>query len=410
MPFPRIFISHSAKEEHAEATLKAIEEELQADFDVFIDRFRLQPGQRWRNELFTRMYRSHGAVILLSKDALESTFVPTEVSILGSRPYLDEDFKLLPVLLGEVTREEVEQKFSALKLTEIQLLGGKSPKEVAQAVRQAFLQLIPKQAAQTPFEKLEHLIANLLKNVPEAALRGAAVTLGADLDVWEPDADLQTRLARELWQADFISSIQAVNDDLSGYLDERQVESLIELIAPSWVDPCLAGGIPSVARGERDRRALGINGTMAFTANMFVRRACCRAPKISWPVVTLSAAWDEHTVESLRAEINAALRSRFYMDADDGDAILRAILEEREGKLKEPIFVMFPPPAPPAEVLKELRKGFPTVTFFLLTGESLPEPGEGEAAYFQSLVPGLAPGAEMRAYLEYKTARSIVPQ
>ncbi|MEA3213474.1 MAG: hypothetical protein QOE70_6531 [Chthoniobacter sp.] len=408
-PNPRIFVSHSAKEKHAAAALERIELELNKEFDVFIDRFRLQPGQLWRNELFTRMYRSHGAVILFSEHAFESDFVPTEVSILGSRPYLDADFKLLPVLLDGVTVEQVERKFSAVRLSELQVIQGGTPEEIAAAVRKAFLPLIPKQAAQTPFDKLEVMIANLLKEVPPAALRGAALRLGSDLSVWEPDANLQTQLARELWQADLIISTAAINEDLSSFLDKGQFESLVELIAPSWVDPRLAVSIPGVAKGHRDLRALGVNGTIAFTAQMFVRRACCRGPSVSWRIAPIAAAWDDRATDCLRTEITVALKSEFGMDQDEDDAILRAILEARETGLNEPVFVMFPPPTPPREVLKELRVAFPTVTFFLLTGEHLPAPGEADTDYFQPLVPGLPPGQEWSAYIQYRTARSVGP-
>lgn len=411
MPYPRIFVSHSAKDDLASRTLKAVERKLKAEFDVFIDRLRLQPGQQWRNELFTRMYRSHGAVILFSEPVFDSTFVPTEVSILGSRPYLDPDFKLVPVLLGGVTRERVEERFSAVRLSEIQMVRGDKPAKVAEEVRRALLPLVQKQAPQTPFDKLELLIANLLKDVPQAALRGAAQTLGSDLSVWEPDADLQTKLARELWQADLIKSTQAISEDLGSYLDEQKVKDLVELIAPSWVDPGMAGLIPKVAKGERGRRALAVNGTIEFTAKMFVRRACCRAPRWSWPIVSVTAAWDERPAESLRAEITAALKSKL-LDADASDAHLHKILERREtqGSLNEPIFVMFPKPVPPPEVLSELRQAFPTVTFFLLTGEQLPETGDAEEGYFQPLSPGLPPGREDDAYWDYMTALSVVRQ
>jgi hypothetical protein len=125
--------------------------------------------------------------------------------------------------------------------------------------------------------------------------------------------------------------------------------------------------------------------------------------------VPISAAWDERATESLKAEITASLRSKLKLDTNDSDAILHKILEKRDekGERNEPIFVIFPQPTPPSEVLKELRKAFPTVTFFLLTGEQLPALDDADAGYFQPLAPGLPPGEELDAYIQYRTARSI---
>jgi hypothetical protein len=412
MPYPRIFVSHSAKDELASRTLDAIQAKLDyrsgGQFDVFIDRERLEGGQKWRNVLFAQMYRAHGAVILFSEPVFDSTFVPTEVSILGSRPYLDADFLLIPVLLGGVTPARVEEKFPAVRLSETQMVGGGDPAAVAEEVRRLLLPLVPKHSAQTPLNRLEVMIADLLKDVPQAALSGAAEALNADPGAWQPDAGLPSQLARELWQADIIDAGAVIGETLRGHLDDEKARRLVELLAPSWVDPCMAEAIPEVAKGEPERRTLAVNGKLTFTAHMLVRRACCRAPDSSWPVATLTGAWDDDATESLRREIASALKSALKMDVGESDALLHHVLKRREqGPRHEPIFVAFIEPTPPPDVLAELRASFPTVTFFLLTGERLPEQDEAGECYFQPLEPGLPEGREEGAYYDYRTALTI---
>jgi len=68
----RIFISHSAKELDTSEFLEKLYEKLKEDsaFDVLVDRERLIPGCKWRDEIYTWMGLCHGAVILLTKNLL----------------------------------------------------------------------------------------------------------------------------------------------------------------------------------------------------------------------------------------------------------------------------------------------------------------------------------------------------
>jgi hypothetical protein len=72
MVIPRIFISHSAKELGTKNFLEKLSIKLKEEpaFDVLVDKERLTPGSKWRDEIYTWMGLCHGAVILLSRNLL----------------------------------------------------------------------------------------------------------------------------------------------------------------------------------------------------------------------------------------------------------------------------------------------------------------------------------------------------
>jgi ADP-ribose pyrophosphatase YjhB (NUDIX family) len=117
-----IFISHSAREDDARAVLDALYRRLKkARFEVLLDRERLTAGREWRRELFTWLQRCHGAVILLSADAVESSWVLQEATILNWRRQYEKGFVIIPVYLPPVTPSVFESGwFSALEIRRLQ--------------------------------------------------------------------------------------------------------------------------------------------------------------------------------------------------------------------------------------------------------------------------------------------------
>lgn len=124
----RIFISHCTKQDEPEAAafLAAIEAGIQAHpdrFDLRVDRLKLEPGDDWRHELYTWMDQADGAVVIIGRNALESNFVPIELSFLSIRAHLDKAFPLIPVLLPGITRENAKTGFAgALDLKRLQFV------------------------------------------------------------------------------------------------------------------------------------------------------------------------------------------------------------------------------------------------------------------------------------------------
>ena len=78
MPWIKIFISHSTKTEEAQEFLDAVKNVLDQDFDLRLDQISLEGGDDWRAQIYRWMYEAHGAVLLLTKEALQSKFVQME--------------------------------------------------------------------------------------------------------------------------------------------------------------------------------------------------------------------------------------------------------------------------------------------------------------------------------------------
>lgn len=116
-----IFISHSAKDEDTKKVLEGLSQQLRAKgFDVLLDRERLAAGQEWRSELFSWLKSCHCAVILFSKDAINSSWVLQETTILNWRRSYEQEFVIIPVYLNVKLSELDTDRFAALDLSRLQ--------------------------------------------------------------------------------------------------------------------------------------------------------------------------------------------------------------------------------------------------------------------------------------------------
>ena len=132
----KVFISHSAKTADVARHLDAIQERLNAlGWVVRLDQSGLDVGDGWRSKLFRWMDEVHAAVLLVSRSALESRFVPIELSVLSFRHMREQNFPLLPVLVDLADCEALaEGTIGELQLTEIQFLSADEPAKTAERV------------------------------------------------------------------------------------------------------------------------------------------------------------------------------------------------------------------------------------------------------------------------------------
>ena len=409
LPKPRIFISHSAHEPEADKTLQQLVKCLKRDFDVLVDKQRLVAGQDFRAEIFSWINRAHGAVILFSSSALASQWVRTEAGILAWRHTLGKGklFPLVPVLLSPVKRTDLEVKeFSPMRLTALQLVRSDDASNICKEVRNGLASLLQTPPADTPQEKLARKVAHLLKPIESAELFEAARAMGIDLSDWNDENEYAIRLAREMLDQGLPSAMKAVRE--LAYVLGNNTGTLVELVAPVWVSISAASTIPEIAtRTDKLSRRLWVNGgdeDPRFTADHFVRRACCRAPDESWPVLLVPPDSGEDEVGHYKRVIKELLKTRLLRVESANDKLVNNVLAKRDRE-DEPVFVAFPPPGPAKEVIAALRTEFSTVTFFILTGNQLGE-APGSLVDVQFLEPKLQVDEEFEAYSEYITART----
>jgi hypothetical protein len=410
LPKPRIFISHSAREPDAGKVLDTLVETLEPDFDVLCDKERLIGGQDWRDELFTWMHRAHSAVILFSASALESDWVRTEASVLTWRRTLDrgKSFRVIPVLLDPVTKKDLEEKkFSPMRLATLQLVRTNDLAQITQEVSEGLKHLLKDRPPETPLEKLERKVAHVLREIGEAELLDAARAMDADVSQWDESSQYPMLLAAEMLRHGLPVAINALRV-LDDFLGPDNTGTLIELIAPTWVDLRAASVIPRTAmRDDAAPRLLWVNGGdeyPEFTASHFIRRACCRTPNTCWPVLPVPAESGEDDLGYYRHVIRESIKSKVVRVEGAKDSLVQSVLQKRE-RDKEPVFVVFYPPGPPPDVIAALRTEFPTITFFILTGN---RPAGRVAEHLHGnielLQPELGPDDEAEAYSEYIAA------
>ena len=83
MLWGKIFISHSTKTAEARVFLDVLKQALTSHFKVLLDEEELEAGDDWREKIYEWIDDAHGAILLLTPEALKSKSVQIEASVLG---------------------------------------------------------------------------------------------------------------------------------------------------------------------------------------------------------------------------------------------------------------------------------------------------------------------------------------
>ena len=416
MAAAKIFISHKNQDADADRVLPVVSDALRAaNFDVLVDRQRLQPGDRWRDEIYTWMGLCHGAVILLSAAARDdSVWVPRETSILLWRKTLDPPFRLIPVYLDGLTENDFKAgNFKDLSLGELQAPPAGPPATVAAALVARFAGLGSHDP--TPLEEVAEQIISLLRGIDTAILARAANSLAVDLGPWDPLQHPLKALAVRLLQVNLRRAVGALKILVPHLEHAENGARLLSLLEPSWVDLCAARWVADRARRPGPKSGLVLNATKSRTAELYVRRASCKPPKLSWPIIPTTGIYGDKPGAEAAVEIEKALTRAFRLEADpfatdpeaEEQSRLLALLANRDAE-REPVFVVLQSGRVTAETLVELQTLLPLVTFFVLTGDALPDAQHFHPAAVCFIEPKLAAGGEGTAQGDIDYARSVI--
>jgi hypothetical protein len=407
----RIFVSHSNSDPDSPAYIEELERTLSAaDFDVLVDRNRLNPGANWRDDVYTWMGLCHGAVILISEAAIQpdSIWVPRETGILLWRRTLDTKFIVIPACLGNVTVNDLRGGvFADMQLGEIQTAPATTPRELAAAVTQRFAALT---TPKTPLESLASRMAELLLTVSDNAIEEAIDSLSVDLGPCKPVGDTRYALSLALLQTPLRGALAPL-EVLAEYMEGSKVDQILAMIAPSWVDLCAARWLADCGTRVDHKPAAVLNASTPFCARMYVDRASCRPPKTRWPIVNSAAVHGEWTAQEIASEVEENLIHEFRLADDpqmpDARVRLNSLLRERQREGR-PVFVSLRFSPAVGMVLRELQRMLPGVTFVLMSGEEFPPPETLERRSVRFIEPRLQRGAEAQAQLDFDYVRSIV--
>ncbi len=361
----------------------------------------------WRSRINLWVGGCDAALILLSKAALESAYVAYEVSILSYRAAMKDSLLLIPVLLEEVSEEDLKRgRLSPVQLAELQAVRGKG--KTAEEIAQEVVARLEKdiQPGTTPLERRAQHLADLLDFEP-VHLAAAGREVALDLDVWIPSEEkLRLRLAAQILSAGMIGSALAVAT-LLGKIPKKEDKALwlnkvLKLVASAWVDPRSFDRLPRIAKGMEKVAAVGINASQERTAEMYLVCASCGDPEDTWRwrgcndrVVGDSIP---EVIEKLSNQVTKTLADLLGCEPE-------GVIEELEllnSIFPQPVVIFLQGAGINDEILAALRKRFKRVTFFLLMGKDTASAPRLSEEMIEILFPELAPDDEDLFLDKYK--------
>jgi hypothetical protein len=375
MELLRIFVSHSSKDreltEEVCAELAPSALAGRAGYDVQVDQRDLEDGKPWPRQLHGWMARCHAGLLLLTDNAVASSWVLKEATILSWRLSLDPSFHLFTVLGPGVDDDLLRtHRFEPLGLGTIQRTaagaGTLEPAGIAEAVRATLGQprLTP-----TFEERVIGALTDVLAAVGQNTLRTVAERVHAAPPDWDPAGDARAQaigtIARQILCEDLgdYDGVDELVEDLVQTADAEIVARVLKHVAPYWVDGVAAGRLAGAVE-RKPSRVAALNGRRVpvFTGPMYVRRAF---PLKYRKAVGLGGGSAGDWVGHMRREICARFRAKYYPSLDDASIV------EKLKRRGDDYVVVLPEVPPVARDLTTLRASFPALHFLLATGEQL---------------------------------------
>jgi hypothetical protein len=391
----KLFISHSSRLDEAEGSndpeqnpnlkllrdvIQDIKNEYGETIEILVDKDEkgLPVGHDWEKRLNEWLAECHAAVILFSKRAIEkSNWVKKEATILSWRRELDTNFRLIPVLLQAQTNpDDLERDlFGTLRISKDQCIRDvNTSQDVLNGIKIALgdKETLQAKIRQTPFDKLQRVIAKLLaKDSDMDALQEAWETLeGADKPDWHPDElerfahNLTRYLLRDNGNA--LINYEKIINKIRPKVKKDNAREIFEYLRSLWVDTKAAS---CISQGTVHKKFLVQNGNYLpnYTFKCYTERA--------WPmddnleVVFTSTADKKLLLEQIRDPFKESKRIPLTPEQIDekintfSQQILIYIpaFKQNGGGLLDDIHLR-----------TELRKKYPNIIFVLGTGEQLP--------------------------------------
>jgi len=371
MTKPKVFISHSTKNDPKGASiLRGLMDFLRNDYDVLVDQD-LDPGGPWRNTINFWTGHCDAAVMLVTSDSMASEFCKYEWSVLSFRHNLTVDgarFPLVPIFVGVEPNafQSTPQRISdpgAIIYQDAE----STHKKVAE-----FLGNVPRM--DSPAQQHAAKLAKLLKEKVgrDDLLPGIARKMKVDLRGWGQIEDPWLNFALNLMAVGLQGALPGLSELTEHFNDWETMLVAIQLIASSWVDLACAEMLRLRAEDEdSENRLVGLNARRPETARIYVVRASGKLPRSEWQIPT----W---TIACVPAQFNG------YNDDEFINEVQQELLEQLDpanrdvAKLAENlryttvdcneqvILVLFSEGLTQKR-LSQLRRRFPTVTYFLLS-------------------------------------------
>lgn len=413
----KLFISHSAHQAADKQILNQLIIRLEeADFLVYCDHKRLNPGDSWRHELYSAIGCCHAAIVLVTKEALDIVSHPwvfKECSMLTIIKWSDKSFPIFPVAMTGVTADDIKHSpFEALHINEIQIASPDSLNLLIETITDRLRNIQCSAEDEPLYHHHKRIEAHLRSITDPEPLKEAIEYVDSELDSWDPlDKEVRYRLARILLTLNPDQVIDALRGILPT-LGEQRSAGLIDQLAPFWLDLPAIAQLDNIVQYEqrmiqaeltgppqtqqRLRTAFGLNALEVLTARLHASRAGY-LKKMPYTVIMLpedSGIDDEGRYAS---HIIADVNQRSGRIGKSGQSLDTAMIQLAA---QQPIFVVVPH-GTAKEVVKNLRTRFWPFIFIVLTGQD--KPGDWNLKQFEMLEPQLKAGIEDQAcFLTWK--------
>ncbi len=388
---PSVFVSHScngdpgllpaddlrrARLEWAQLVRSAVVDQLKDDFDVWLDRDRIEPGALWRLEIFRALHQCAAGVLLLDDDAFASPWVRQEAMILNFRRRLNPAFVLVPVLLDAGSSRRFDDRdWSPLGLRDIQALK-QSPEEVAEEVVCRLRNLVPcdEDAAVADWvATIGGHLRPLAASHPEK-LSGACAALRITPDDWAADnASAIGPFAQALLSADQVTIGKVLRQYLRAAIaDQEARNALRRLLLPVWVNLAAAASAAGALGGPADVRRALLNTDDDDVAGEYVDRAVHCANDVL--VVRHPAVYGEDGEQEIFAELEQLVIAETPGRRKDRytAAQYEKWMAESGWRMVLLLRIRLSPDRT-ADLIDRLTARFPGLAIFVLTGPSLPD-------------------------------------
>lgn len=382
----RVFISYSSRSAAAIAALDALRVALPIDgYTPFVDRWDLHPGDPWRRKILFALAGCIAGVVLLSNDTLEKRpgerhpWVLLEAGILSYRHELDPHFRLIPVLLEDVTLDDLQKApyFSPLALHEIQAARAATPQELAQQVREVLGPASGRKGQRTLLQDVTEAFQSVLEDLDlsDSRLEKLALKLRSRKRTGWTREQCLSGIALILARLVLFDGAEGMKKFIAVLLEAlgpNPTRRFLLLVHPLWVQAERAGRLLTLAPRPPLPPCAALTSGMdyfKFTAESHVHRAF-------WPRLAAYPAVinvDPGPHEKLLPLVSKSIDSYFITLCDSDIETHEQVMAYLE-KVKPVLFVMLPKQwwPPSQKELKDLYKHYPTAIFLLHTGPKEP--------------------------------------
>lgn len=408
----KIFISHSSRlrrcdadDAQAQRNWQLLQETcalLQATYpetlEILVDYQGLKPGDDWERRLNEWLAECHAAIILFSARAIdESDWVKKEAAILSWRAAINAEFMLFPVLLDEVTPEQLAKDFfGTLRITKSQCVQPVvTAKDIVDRIQARLSEAMAlRDTWSSPLESLLSTVEALLATrVGLESLKPVWGRLFPHTQAPATHADYARHLARYLFNKpdEALQRFRDVLDAARPEPDRSHAKELLKYVRSLWVD---AGAAGLIAAAKSHGQCLALNGecvgkpepllhTEHFTLDRYLQRAWPSTDQISVIPVSQIGDADEIWAEVRRRgwrgtqrpsdeRIDAKLRidekhrvvllPTAAVSGEAPDPALLSDLAERASQCKSLLFIVDIGEQMPERLPKDLRPIVPPLS------------------------------------------------